>query len=145
MADLMTWTEIAGRLADPQNYWLVTVSPEGLPHTVPVWGAVDDETLYLYSERSTVKARNIEANAHVAVHLESGADVLIVYGTALELTSSDEVAQGCEAFARKYTAASQIEWLPTADPGTILWRLEPTHALAWQLEDMDGSQRRWKA
>jgi hypothetical protein len=110
-----------------------------------VWGAVEGETLYLYSERSTVKARNIGANAHVAVHLESGADVLIVYGTALELTNSDEVAQGCEAFARKYSAPSEIQWLPTADPGTILWRLEPTNALAWQLEDMDGSQRRWKA
>jgi nitroimidazol reductase NimA-like FMN-containing flavoprotein (pyridoxamine 5'-phosphate oxidase superfamily) len=145
MADLMTWTEIAGRLADPQNYWLVTVSPEGLPHTVPVWGAVEDETLYLYSERSTVKARNIEAKAHVAVHLESGADVLIVYGTAVELTDLDAVNHACAAFARKYNKPSQIEWLPTTDPGTIVWRLEPSSAQSWVLEDMDGSQRRWKA
>jgi general stress protein 26 len=145
MADLMTWTEVAGRLADPENYWLVTVSPQSEPHSVPVWGAVDAETLYLYSERSTVKARNIAANSRVVVHLESGADVLIVYGTAVELTNVDVVNQACAAFARKYTTPSQIEWLPTTDPGTIVWRFEPSSAQAWVLEDMDGSQRRWKA
>ena len=145
MADLMTWHDIAGRLTDPENYWMVTVTRQSQPHTVPVWGAVDGESFYLYSERNTVKARNIAANPHVAVHLESGADVLIVYGTAIELNDEAVVGRGCEAFARKYTAPSQIEWLPTPEPGTIVWQLEPRSALAWQLEDMDGSQRRWKA
>ena len=145
MAELMTWTEIAGRLAAPENYWLVTVSPQSEPHSVPVWGAVDAETLYLYSERNTVKARNIAGNPLVVVHLESGADVLIVYGTAVELTDVDAVNHACAAFAHKYTTPSQIEWLPTTDPGTIVWRLEPSSAQAWLLEDMDGSQRRWKA
>jgi general stress protein 26 len=145
MAEPMTWTEIAKRLEDPENFWLVTVSPAGSPHTVPVWGAVDGETLYLYSERTTVKARNIAANPEVVVHLESGANVLIVYGDAVELTVARAADSACAAFARKYTAPSQVEWLPTSDPGTILWRLEPRSAQAWQLDDMDDSQRRWKA
>jgi PPOX class probable F420-dependent enzyme len=145
MAELMAWTEVAGRLADPENYWLVTVSPQGGPHSVPVWGAVDAQTLYLYSERNTVKARNIAVNPRVVVHLESGADVLIVYGTAIEVTDLDAVNHACTAFARKYTEPSQIDWLPTPDPGTIVWRFQPSSAQTWVLDDMDGSQRRWKA
>jgi nitroimidazol reductase NimA-like FMN-containing flavoprotein (pyridoxamine 5'-phosphate oxidase superfamily) len=145
MTDTMTWLEIANRLSDPPNYWLVTVTPTGAPHTVPVWGVVADGDFYMYSERSTIKARNIAANDRVALHLESGADVLIVYGKAVELIDGAAVVRVCEAFAGKYTAASEIEWLPTNDPGTILWQLEPASAQAWELSDMDGSQRRWKA
>jgi general stress protein 26 len=145
MTERMAWAEVATRLEGPENYWLVTVSPKAEPHSVPVWGAVDEQTLYLYSERSTVKARNIAANPRVVVHLESGADVLIVYGTAVELTDVDAIDSACAAFARKYTKPSQIEWLPTNEPGTIVWRVDPSSAQTWELEDMDGSQRRWKA
>lgn len=145
MTESMTWTDILQRLADPSNYWLVTVTPDGSPHTVPVWGAAEDDTLVLYSERGTAKARNIAGNPRVIVHLESGADVLIVHGTAVELNENAEVLRACAAFAAKYTAPEEIDWLPAPSPDLIVWRLEPTHALSWELQDMDGSQRRWNA
>ena len=73
----LTWTEVARRLAGARTYWLGTTMPSGAPHAAPVWGAVAGETLYLYSERSTVKARNLAADPRAVVHLESGEDVLI--------------------------------------------------------------------
>jgi hypothetical protein len=73
----MTWTEVAGRLAAARSYWLGSTTPSGAPHAAPVWGAVTGETLYLYSERSTVKARNLAADPRVVIHLESAEDVLI--------------------------------------------------------------------
>ena len=76
----MDWPEAAARLAASRNYWLGTTMPSGAPHAAPVWGVVAGQTLYLYSERSTVKARNIAADPRVVVHLESGDDVLIVPG-----------------------------------------------------------------
>jgi len=76
----MTWAEVAARLAGARTYWLGTVTPSGAPHAAPVWGAVHDGTLYLYSERRTAKARNLAANPRVVVHLGSGEDVLIVSG-----------------------------------------------------------------
>ena len=54
----------------------------GWASEVPVWGVVTGETLYLYGERSTVKARNLAIDPRVVIHLESGADVLIVRGVA---------------------------------------------------------------
>lgn len=141
----LTWNQIAQRLADPKNYWLVSVAPDGAPHTVPVWGAIEGDALMLYTEQGTVKARNVTHDPRVIVHLESGADVLIVHGTAVELTEPAEVLRACAAFAAKYTEPDEIDWLPKPDPTLIVWRLEPTHALAWQLDDMDGSQQRWRA
>ena len=87
----MDWPEVAARLAASRNYWLGTTSPSGALHAAPVWGVVTGQTLYLYSERSTVKARNIAADPRVVVHLESGDDVVIVRGTAEDLGSPASV------------------------------------------------------
>lgn len=81
----MTWAEVAARLSAARSYWLGSTGPSGAPHAAPVWGVVTGETLHLYSERSTVKARNIAANPRVVVHLESAEDVLIVHGLAEDL------------------------------------------------------------
>ena len=41
-----------------------------------------DHIVFQYSERRTVKARNLAADPRVVVHLESGEDVVVVRGTA---------------------------------------------------------------
>ena len=59
----LSWPEIAARLAAARNYWLCTTMPSGAPHAAPVWGVVTGQALYLYSERRTVKARNLAADS----------------------------------------------------------------------------------
>ena len=83
--DTVSWPEIATRLAAARSYWLCTTMPSGAPHAAPVWGVVIRGTLYLYSERRTVKARNLAADPRVVVHLESAEDVVIVRGTAVDM------------------------------------------------------------
>ena len=90
-ANPLSWPEVAARLAAARNYWLSTTTPSGAPHAAPVWGVVTGGTLYLYSERSTVKARNLAADPRVVVHLESGDDVVIVRGTAEDAGSPAEI------------------------------------------------------
>jgi len=63
--DSMTWAEVAGRLAAARNFWVSSTTGSGAPHAAPVWGAVTGGTLYLYTERSTVKARNLAADPRV--------------------------------------------------------------------------------
>ncbi len=140
----MDWLTVAARLAASRNYWLGTTSPSGAPHAAPVWGAVAGQTLYLYSERSTVKARNIAADPRVVVHLESGDDVLIVRGTAEDLGCPADVPEVVAALAAKYAAPSDRQYLPDADPDfDVVYAIRPRSALAWRLADYDGSQRRW--
>jgi PPOX class probable F420-dependent enzyme len=144
--DNLQWAEVAARLAGPRNYWLGTTAPSGAPHAAPVWGVVLGQTLYLYSERSTVKARNIAADPRVVVHLESGDDVVIVRGEAEDLGAPAQVPHVVSGLAAKYAAPGDAEYLPGADPSfDVVYAIRPRSAMVWQLADYDGSQRRWQA
>jgi Pyridoxamine 5'-phosphate oxidase len=140
----LAWPEVARRLSDARTYWLGTTTPSGAPHAAPVWGAVVDETLYLYTARSTVKARNISVNPRVVVHLESGEDVLIVRGTAEDLGTPAQVPFVVTALASKYTRAEDRPYLPDADPSfDVVYAIRPRAAMSWYMDDYFASQRRW--
>jgi len=118
--------------------------PSGAPHAAPVWGAVCDQALYLYSERSTVKARNLARDPRVLIHLESGDDVLIVNGTAADIGEPASVPFVVAALAAKYTRPGDRQYLPDADPAfDVVYAVRAQSALAWRLDDYAGSQRRW--
>jgi len=140
----MTWGEIAEGLSGARNYWLGTTTPSGAPHAAPVWGVVADGRLYFYSERSTVKARNLAADPRVIVHLESAEDVLIVRGVADDLGTPAQVPSVVAALAAKYTRPEDRQYLPGADPDfDVVYALRPRSAMAWRLDDYTASQRRW--
>ncbi|HEX4093448.1 MAG TPA: pyridoxamine 5'-phosphate oxidase family protein [Trebonia sp.] len=137
---------MAARLAPARTYWLGTTTPSGAPHAAPVWGAVVDGTLHLYTERRTVKARNIAASPRVLVRLEGGEDVLIVRGLADDLGPPSTVPQVTAALAAKYTRPADQPYLPGNDPDfDVVYALRPTSATAWRLADYAASQRRWSA
>ncbi len=77
---LLPWSHAIDRLTASRNYWLATTRPDGRPHVAPVWGAWVDGALYFGTDRTSVKARNLEANPTLVVHLESGDDVVILEG-----------------------------------------------------------------
>ena len=140
----MTWIEVADRLAAARTYWLGSTTPSGAPHAAPVWGVVTGETLHLYSERSTVKARNLAADPRVVIHLESGEDVLIVRGVAEDLGRPAAVPSVVAALAAKYTRPEDRQYLPDCDPDfDVVWAIRPRSAMAWRLADYAASQRRW--
>ena len=102
------------------------------------------ETLYLYSERNTVKARNLAADPRVVIHLESGEDVLIVRGVAEDLGAPGAVPSVVAALAAKYTRPEDQQYLPDHDPDfDVVYALRPRSAMAWRLDDYAASQRRW--
>jgi hypothetical protein len=141
----MTWSEVATRLSAARTYWLGSTTPSGAPHAAPVWGAVHGETLYFYSERSTVKARNLAADPRILVHLESGEDVLIVRGRAEDVGAPADVPEVMAAFGRKYTRPGDAQYLPAADPAfDVVYAVRAESAVAWQLADFDA-QSRWHA
>src|SRR5690242_11938845 len=140
----MTWTEVADRLAEARTYWLGSTTASGAPHAAPVWGVVTGETLHLYSERRTVKARNLAADPRVVVHLESGEDVVIVRGTAQDLGAPADVPDVVAALSAKYTGEADRQYLPDADPDfDVVYAVTPQSAMIWRLADYEASQRRW--
>jgi PPOX class probable F420-dependent enzyme len=132
-------------LAPARNYWLCTTRPDGSPHAAPVWGAVADDVLYVYTEVDTVKARNLLADPRVVVHLESGDDVVLVRGTMEAVADPPAMDSVIAAFAAKYVEPNDIQYLPVGPPVEVVLALRPTTASAWQLSEFDTSHRRWSA
>ena len=103
-----------------------------------------NHTLYLYSERRTVKARNLAADPRLVLHLESAEDVVIVRGTAEDLGTPAQVPEVVMALSAKYTAETDRQYLPDADPDfNIVYAVRPQSAMMWRLADYEVSQRRW--
>jgi len=118
--------------------------PSGAPHVAPVWGLVINQVLYLYSERSTVKARNLASDRRVVVHLESADDVVIVRGTAEDLGTPAQVPEVVAGLSAKYNSEEERQYLPDADPDfDVVYAIRPQSAMLWRLLDYEGSQRRW--
>jgi hypothetical protein len=139
------WPAVSERLAPERSYWLGTVSPDGAPHASPVWGVVVEADWHFYSERSTVKARNLAANPRVVIHLGDVEDVVVVRGEVRDLGHPKDLPHVLDAFAAKYNRPDDLAFLPQADPAfDVMYALRPTSAMLWRLADFDGSQRRWR-
>lgn len=140
------WAQIAARLAPARNYWLGSTTASGAPHAAPVWGVVLDDQFYVYSERRTAKAKNIERDPRVVVHLESAEHVVIVHGRMIDEGQLSDVPGVIHALSVKYDAPGDGQYLPSGDEDfDVLYRLQAEHALLWELSDYDGSQQRWSS
>jgi hypothetical protein len=143
---LVSWSDVAARLAPARTYWLATVAVDGSPHVTPLWGVVVDSTWHGYSERRTAKAHHIAADPRVVVHLGDGEDVVIVRGELFDLGRPQDSPAVVRAFDAKYSAAGDRDFLPSADPAfDVLYALRPKSAMMWRLSDYDGTQERWSS
>lgn len=60
-------------IANARTLTLCTHGPHGYPHAVAMWFAVDpDGTIWMTTYRKSQKAVNVQRNAKVALHIESG-------------------------------------------------------------------------
>jgi hypothetical protein len=128
---MLPWSHVGERMSVARSYWLVTVRPDGRPHSVPVWGVWVEESLHFGGGRSTRKARNLVANPNVVAHSESGEDVVILEGVAEEVT--DPVLQ--ERIDDAYEAKYRIRH------GTPVRVLKPRVVHAWSRFPADAT--RW--
>ena len=137
------WRHVIERLARADGYWITTVTPDGLPHAVPIWGVLVDGDLFLETGApQTAKNRNLARNRAIVVHLDGVNDAVIVRGTADSVRPASALAaQLSEAFAAKY-AGYKPEPDAWDDGGLI--RVAPSSVLAWR--DMPTATRwRWVA
>ena len=124
----------------------VWTAPGGPPHAVPVWGAVVDDVLHVFTSRDTKKARNVAQEPRVALHLPDAENVLLVDGRLRDVGRPEDVPDVTAAFAAKYAGPADRAYLPGVDPTVdVVYALEPSRALAWRLADFENSQRRWSA
>ena len=133
--EYLEWETVETRLVEAIHYWLGTTRPDGRPHVVPRWGVWLDEKFWYDGSPFTRHARNLEANPHCALHLESGVEVTIVEGASVipdPVVGELGVRLSAE-YIRKYGplgySPGPDSWSGEASGG--LHVLEPTSAIAW--------------
>jgi PPOX class probable F420-dependent enzyme len=136
MTDVLQQEGPAQRLASEGIGWLTTVGAAGQPQASPVWFVWDGSSLWLRSQATAGKVRNLQANPKVAFHLAddgNGGNILTIDGTA---TIGDEPpADLMESYVAKYDAAirdalqTTPEQLMVDYPTTI--RITPTRTRTW--------------
>ena len=140
---MLPWSHVTRRLTDALHYWVSTTGPEGRPHSTPVWGVMLDGTLYFDGSPETRRGRNLAVNPAVAVHLESGTDVVIVHGEAREIRGAgrDFYVRLAAAYSAKY---GSLGYEPSPDTWTIggLYAVTPQTAFAWTSFPEDAT--RWR-
>jgi nitroimidazol reductase NimA-like FMN-containing flavoprotein (pyridoxamine 5'-phosphate oxidase superfamily) len=134
------WAHVIERLTAAEGYWIATVTPDGRPHVVPIWGCFVGDDLYLETGApDTVKNRNLRANPSVFIHLDGVNDVVIVRGLAVEVRPDVELGEALAAAMHgKYPGYKPA---PDSWGEGGMWRIEPATVLAWR--EMPTSTR-WR-
>jgi PPOX class probable F420-dependent enzyme len=142
----LTLADVAARLEPARSYWLGTTGADGSPHAAPVWGVVVDGGLHLYSERRTLKARNLARDPRCVIHLESADDVVLVHGIAEDVGRPADQPAVIAALDAKYADPADRAYLPSSDPDfDVVYAIRPRKAMVWRLSDYSASQQRWSA
>jgi nitroimidazol reductase NimA-like FMN-containing flavoprotein (pyridoxamine 5'-phosphate oxidase superfamily) len=122
---MLSWGHLDERMAAARNYWVSTTRPDGRPHATPVWGVWVDGTFYFGVGPDSRKARNLAGNANVAVHLESGEDVVILEGRA------EKIADLAPDLVERLFAASVAKYGTGSRDVEGSYAVRPRVALAW--------------
>lgn len=103
--DVLPWTWAEERLVASRNYWVTTVSGQGRPHSMPVWGVwlVDRERFWFSCAGTARKARNLRAVPSIVVAPSDSVEVVSVEGRAREVTGTD-LDEPVNAYWEKYGA-----------------------------------------
>lgn len=124
---MVEWEWVEAQLKQSRNYWLVSLYPDGRPHCVPSWGAWVARRLYFSGGDMTRHAKNLAANPTMIAHLESGDQVVIVYGRAEKANDvPPEIMAQIEAdYVSKYGAGEGAQYALAPDK-ILAWTTYPT-------------------
>jgi Pyridoxamine 5'-phosphate oxidase len=134
----LPWKHAEDRLERSRNYWICTSRPDGRPHSIPVWGMWLDGALYFGTARASRKGRNLAYRADVSIHLESGDDVVILEGLAVEVSDSAILKKLDAAYRKKYKMPLMIV------PEGLIFGVHPRVVLSWTERDFPNNATRWE-
>ncbi|MEV0168640.1 pyridoxamine 5'-phosphate oxidase family protein [Nonomuraea fuscirosea] len=107
------WAEARERLAGAHAYWTATNHPSGQPHVRPVFAVWVDEALYLSSDPTARKSRNLDGDAHCSIATSCHDLDLVVEGKAERVTDPRRLQRIAAAYKAKYN------WPVTVDGAAL--------------------------
>jgi nitroimidazol reductase NimA-like FMN-containing flavoprotein (pyridoxamine 5'-phosphate oxidase superfamily) len=138
---LLSWAWAAERLDSARNYWVVSVWPDGRPHSMPVWGMWDDGIFLFTSGVQSRKIKNLKADPRCVVSTEDAGDPVVVEGTAAIITDPARIARVLDLMNDKYETTIEPGFLDPAVNAAVAVR--PRHVISMRHGDFTGSPTRW--
>ena len=140
--ELMPWSYLTEQMSQARNYWVGTTRPDGRPHVAPVWGVWMDETFLFSTGTQSAKGRNLARDPRLTVHLESGDNVVILEGVAVEVTDPERLARFNQAYGEKYN------FYPLGESGDgpvegLYLAVRLHTAFTWLEHDFPATATRW--
>ena len=129
----INWDDVAHRISEAWNYWVATTRPSGRPHSVPVWGVWFEDAFWFFSGPEALTARNLARNPAAEVHLESGDDVVLLFGEFETVDPPDALGN-----------AYQAKYKMSGDGSETAFRLRLSKVIAWREHDFPSSATRWR-
>ena len=143
----LPWSWAAAKLAGNRNFWVVTASPAGRPHALPVWGVWDDdEHRFAFScgPRSR-KAANLAGNPQATVTVDDTVECVSIEGRAAVVDDIDRQHVWIERYLTKYQPVA-----PDLNAGFLLQNLvvelvpERAFAIVEREDEFAARATRWQ-
>ena len=95
---------VIARLETELIAWLTTVTADGRPQSSAVWFLWTEGEFVVYSRAGAPRARNVAANGHVSIHLNSDrtGDDIVTFEALARLEPGSPPASAVPAYLAKY-------------------------------------------
>jgi PPOX class probable F420-dependent enzyme len=106
---------VIARLETELIAWLTTVTADGRLQSSAVWFLWSEGEFQVFSRAGAARARNISANAHVSVHLNSDdkGDGIVTFEGLARLEPGAPPASAIPAYVAKYAGLiAGYDWTP---------------------------------
>lgn len=131
-AGMLPWSWAEAQLEASRNYWIVSVRPDGSPHSAPVWGLWVDGAVVFSTSPDSRKGLNLARDPRLVINLESGDDVVILEGEVETRPLDDRLADLYEA-KYDYRPGGEGDW----------YSLRPRVVYAWREQEYPRSVTRF--
>lgn len=117
---MLSWDEVAAALAAARVYFLSTVSPDGGPHTTPIWGAWVGHDLYFEGGEDTRWSKNLLLDARMSFGAEAGGFHISGKGTVERAKAGGIFPKVVANYASKYEYKPQQDDFRRLTPRVII-------------------------
>jgi PPOX class probable F420-dependent enzyme len=142
----MSDDELRAFLAEKKVVTCATIGPNGRPHLMPLWYAVDDLTLRGWTYAKSQKARNLERDPRATLQVEDGELYHELRGVMMECDVSierdpDKVANFGMALFQRFgaTGPDVEEMIAKQAPKRIGMTFTPTRIVTWDHAKLGGT------
>ncbi|HZT64608.1 MAG TPA: pyridoxamine 5'-phosphate oxidase family protein [Acidimicrobiales bacterium] len=136
---LLPWSWAEDRLVASHDYWLATVTPDGRPHVMPVWGVWDEQAAWFSSSGTSRKSRNLAANPRAVITTDNPLEPVVVEGDVERVGEQDVIA----AFAARVNTKYRTDYSVDFFVDNACFRLTPSWVFALDEADFTGTPTRW--